>query len=242
MTRRWLLALIAANLVGLLSLVFIYPHLMVSPGPVIAAHAELNQDCFACHTAWRGATPERCIACHALPDIGVRTRNGLPLAQHERKTPFHQQLIEPNCMACHSDHTPAKLTRRSHKPFSHALLRPETRTRCATCHIAPPDNFHRQIKGNCGQCHQSDKWKPATFDHSRYFVLDDDHNVGCASCHTDHDYSRYTCYGCHEHRPAKIRAEHLEEGIRDFENCVECHRSADDEPRRGKRRGRQQSD
>ena len=47
------------------------------------------------------------------------------------------------------------------------------------------------------------------------------------TCHTGNDYSRYTCYGCHEHTPAKIRSEHQEEGIRDFENCVECHRSAD---------------
>jgi hypothetical protein len=43
------------------------------------------------------------------------------------------------------------------------------------------------------------------------------------------DYSRYTCYGCHEHSRSGIREEHLEEGIRDFEDCVECHRSGDAE-------------
>lgn len=32
------------------------------------------------------------------------------------------------------------------------------------------------------------------------------------------------CHGCHEHKEAKVRAEHLDEGIRDFRNCVECHR------------------
>lgn len=41
--------------------------------------------------------------------------------------------------------------------------------------------------------------------------------------------SRYTCYGCHQHTPANIRGEHIEEGIRNFANCVDCHRSADEE-------------
>lgn len=36
--------------------------------------------------------------------------------------------------------------------------------------------------------------------------------------------SRYTCYGCHERTAANIRREHIEEGIRKFANCVECHR------------------
>lgn len=48
------------------------------------------------------------------------------------------------------------------------------------------------------------------------------------------DYSRYTCYGCHEHTPDNIRREHIEEGIRDFDNCVECHRNADEHDIRGR--------
>jgi hypothetical protein len=33
----------------------------------------------------------------------------------------------------------------------------------------------------------------------------------------------YGCYGCHEHEPAEIEHKHLEEGIADFGNCVNCH-------------------
>ena len=69
------------------------------------------------------------------------------------------------------------------------------------------------------------------------------------TCHTGNDYSRYTCYGCHEHTPAKIRAEHQEEGISNFTNCVECHRSADKDsmekkgPRgKGDSRGKREKD
>ncbi|HSO78654.1 MAG TPA: class III cytochrome C family protein, partial [Chromatiaceae bacterium] len=61
-----------------------------------------------------------------------------------------------------------------------------------------------------------------------------DHQAPCATCHERNDYSRYSCYGCHEHNPEKIRREHIEEGIRDFRNCVECHRTANKDDIRGK--------
>jgi len=229
--RGWLIALISANLLVLIVLALIYPHLMVSPGALLPGHAELATDCFACHVPLRGAASELCVKCHALPDIGLRTTKGVPLPQRSVKTSFHQDLIEQDCMACHSDHQAPKLSQPSRKPFSHSLLRTATRDQCASCHKVPTDNLHRQIKGNCKQCHSQDRWKPATFDHDRLFVLDGDHDTKCVTCHASDDYSRYTCYGCHEHRPEKVRAEHLEEGIRDFENCVECHRSASEKPR-----------
>lgn len=232
MKHPWITTIIAANVAVLVALIFIYPHLMVSPGPLLTAHAELTQDCFACHAPLRGASPARCVTCHALPDIGIRTTKGVPTPAGTLKTSFHQELIEQNCMACHTDHQPLRFAQRSSKQFSHALLRPAVREQCASCHRVPVDALHRQISGNCQSCHTTKAWKPATFDHDKYFVLDRDHNVKCVTCHVNNDYKRYTCYGCHEHRPDKIRREHLEEGIRNFENCVECHRSAHEEPRR----------
>ena len=79
MTRRWLIAVIAVNLVVTVALAFVYPHLMVSPGALIGAHAELATDCFACHAPLRGIPSSRCVTCHALPDIGFRTTAGAPL-------------------------------------------------------------------------------------------------------------------------------------------------------------------
>jgi hypothetical protein len=52
------------------------------------------------------------------------------------------------------------------------------------------------------------------------------------------DYSRYTCYGCREHTLANIRSEHVEEGIRQFDNCVECHRSGNKHEIKGGKEGR----
>ena len=228
MKRGWLLALITLNLAGLVALVFVYPHLMVSPGAVVPAHAEINTDCFACHAPLRGAAADRCIKCHALADIGVRTTKGAPVERKAVKASFHQQLIEQDCMACHSDHTGPRLTERGGKRFSHQLLRADVRERCEACHKPPADSLHRQVTGNCAQCHRQDGWKPATFAHDKLFLLDSDHNASCVTCHAGSDYKRYTCYGCHEHQPDKIRRKHEKEGIRDFENCVKCHRSADE--------------
>ena len=231
--RPVLLIVIAFNLLVLVALAFAYPHLMVSPGPLVKGHAELTTDCFACHSAWRGASSGRCIGCHAVADVGLRTTKGVPIATATIKGSFHQELIEQDCMACHSDHQGPKLTKRSRKPFSHVLLRATVQDRCSSCHAAPKDTVHRDLKVECGQCHQSKAWKPATLDHDKYFVLDRDHEATCDTCHKNNDYGRYTCYGCHEHSQAKVRAEHVEEGIPNFENCVECHRDPRVEPEKG---------
>ena len=241
MKGRWLFWIIAANLAALVALAFVYPHLMISPGPVIAAHAKIATDCFACHKPWRGAAAELCVECHALPDIGLRTTKGAVIAQVSSqprlKTSFHQELIEQDCMACHTDHRSPRLAQQSRKTFSHELLRPSVRQQCGSCHQAPSDKLHQKIAGDCQTCHRQEAWKPATFDHNKYFVLDRDHDAECVTCHKGKDYSAYTCYGCHEHSPASIRAEHEEEGIRDFENCVKCHRDPRVEPERGARSG-----
>lgn len=240
---RWLWIVISANLLVLVGLAFAYPHLMVAPGALEQGHAELTTDCFACHAPLRGASADRCIACHALPDIGQRTTKGVAIktvsvaGATRLKASFHQELTEQNCMACHSDHAGPKLTQHSRKAFSHALLRPQTRDRCESCHQAPVDTLHKQLTGNCAQCHKLDAWKPATFDHARFFPLDGDHNATCVTCHTGNVYQKYTCYGCHEHTPANVQAEHREEGItEDLQNCVRCHRSASGKPE-GKGKG-----
>lgn len=234
MKGRWRWVVIIANLLVLVALAFVYPHLMVSPGPLVPAHASLATDCFSCHAPLRGASADRCLTCHALQDIGLRTTQGVEIkaaagrGAAPLKRSFHQDLTQPNCMVCHSDHAGPLLTQRSRQPFSHELLRVETRAQCDSCHVAPNTDVHKGLSTGCAQCHQTSAWKPATFAHDKFFVLDKDHNVPCVTCHVA-DTSKYTCYGCHEHTPDKVRRKHLKEGIQNFENCVKCHRSADGE-------------
>jgi len=223
--------IIAVNLIVLLVLVFIYPHLMVAPGKLNSEHKHLETDCFACHAPLRGASSERCIACHKPAEIGRLTTTGNAIVKTHLSIPFHQKLISQDCVACHSEH--AGVIRFQQKArFNHTLLGKDTVGQCQDCHQSPGDSLHQQITGNCTQCHTQEKWLPTTFDHTKYFALDGDHNTRCVTCHVRNDYSHYTCYGCHEHSPSNIRSEHIEEGIQDFNNCVDCHRSANEKNRR----------
>ena len=242
MTRTWILALIAAGLVSVGVFVFLIPHPMVSPGKLTQAHADLTADCFACHKPFRGADPERCIGCHAIKDIGLRTTKGVALTATPLKLAFHQHLSTSDCTTCHTVHQGALFGLGSRPEFSHAALAPSIKTQCATCHTAPTTALHRDVGTNCGQCHAPSGWKPATFDHARFFPLTGDHAAPCATCHLDGSFARNTCYGCHEHQPDKIKAKHQREGIGNIENCVRCHRSGRGEDNEHKSSGRRERD
>ena len=225
-------------------LTFVFAHWMVAPGDLMAGHTQLNTDCFACHSALTGADSGKCVTCHKLSEIGRLSFKGTPILKPKPSTQFHQELNAQNCVTCHSDHK-GVMRYKSKGQFNHALLKAETNAKCQACHQLPSDSLHKAMTGNCTQCHSQTKWRPASFDHNAYFALDEDHVVTCVTCHLANDYKRYTCYGCHEHTLANIRSEHMEEGIRQFNNCVECHGSgnkhdikggkASKEGKRGKR-------
>ena len=220
---------IAAVLSGIIMLAIVRPQLMLAPGPVVPAHAAIADDCFACHAPFRGASAPRCITCHVPARIGLFTTTGKRLAGN--RAAFHQQLANPDCLACHSDHAGPALAKHNPNMFHHDLLQPAVRGQCATCHVPPATMLHRQFgKTGCGSCHGTSAWQPARFAHDRLFRLDRDHTVACATCHVGGNTKRYTCYGCHEHQPAATLAEHREEGVRgNIDNCARCHRSAEGE-------------
>ena len=236
MNRKIFLALIAAMLAGIVALAFVHPLPMVGSGPLMPAHAELATDCFACHVPWRGVSATRCTTCHKVADIGRKTSLGVAIVPP--KPGFHQKLAGVDCLGCHTDHMGAQPP----LSFSHALLAPAVQRQCATCHAAPKTPLHRNFGSDCASCHITKAWAPATFDHARYFALTGPHNVPCATCHIRQDTSRYTCYGCHEHRPDQIRAEHREVRTTNLDNCVQCHRSADGEGGEGGERGERDED
>lgn len=228
MNHKRLLLIVSLNLVVLITLAIVMPHLMISPGQPIAAHESIATDCFACHAPFFGSVPEKCISCHKVAEIGLKTTEGLPIAGEKKNVAFHQELIEEDCVACHSDHN-GVMAFRPISRFGHELVSLPMREACDSCHANPGDSLHRKIEGNCSECHSIEAWKPATFDHDEFFRFDRHHPAECESCHIDNDYARYTCYGCHEHSRSNIREEHFEEGIFNYEKCVECHRSGDED-------------
>jgi hypothetical protein len=225
MSARWPLIATLAVLGAVLMLAVLAPHRMISPGALIPAHAVLEDDCFACHTAFRGVSAARCTVCHMPAAIGLRKVDGTPLTGGQKRPPFHQALVQGDCMACHTDHPAPALAGRTVVQFRHDLIQPARRGQCQSCHAVPADSLHRGVTGGCASCHSLTAWKPAAFDHDRYFPLRGAHALPCAACHASGDFKRYTCTSCHTHNPARILAEHREEGITgNLGNCVACHR------------------
>ncbi|MBL0019074.1 MAG: hypothetical protein IPP17_22285 [Bacteroidetes bacterium] len=191
--------------------------------PQNALHLQVSSNCKSCHTTegWAasatfdhemivGTDKANCAACHNKPDNAL-----------------HQQL-STQCSSCH---TTAAWD--SGKAFDHNMIQGADKNNCLLCHQKPADNFHVGITENCSKCHGTAQWLPSTFDHSKYFVLEGPHKAKCTTCHKTPDFAIYTCFGCHEHTEANIRAEHLEEGIKNTTNCVRCHRSANEDEIRG---------
>jgi hypothetical protein len=200
---------IVAVLVVVIALCFVRPQAMLAPGPVVSAHAAVAQDCFACHAPLRGAQAARCIACHLPARIGLFTTRGVALPAGG--TAFHQQLQQPDCMACHTDHAGPALAGHSPVGFRHELLQPAAMTRCGTCHQAPAGAWaplHKAVAAtNCSDCHRTSGWKPASFRHEALLPAQ---RSQCATCHTP---------------PAGVLHRRFA-GV----NCAQCHSTAAWEP------------
>ena len=80
---------------------------------------------------------------------------------------------------------------------------------------------------DCLACHDGLNNILSDFDHT--FPLDhgEEGQQACVVCHDQTSapqmFADYSCYDCHEHEPDEIREEHVDEGIREFEDCVACH-------------------
>jgi hypothetical protein len=225
--KRWVLGVIAANLAVIVAMAFVYPDPMLAPGALISVHANLATDCFACHAPLQGATQTRCVTCHAVADIGLKTVAGLQISQNTPMLPFHQALADTDCLGCHTDHPLASLTPPHSHTFAHAMLTPAAGAACSNCHTAPRTVVHAGPPAQCSTCHSQTDWTAASIEHTRFFALTGPHDVACTSCHsTAGDFTRYSCFGCHEHQEADLIRKHLEEGIRNIDNCAACHRNA----------------
>ena len=216
MRTKWIIGSVLLIL-AVISIVKFQPS-WVSSGTLLTGHHKIEDDCFKCHDLFQGATTKKCVACHKLSEIGITKPS---------QKAFHQKITTNDCTACHTDHK--GLTGKSTRAFSHELLVESVQSQCMSCHVRPKDKLHSKIKDECGSCHRTDQWKSATFDHSRYFIFDRHHPSDCESCHAGQSYDTYTCYSCHEHSPSDVEQEHWEEGIRNFKNCVACHRSGDED-------------
>lgn len=211
----------------------------------VTAHAGLARQCGACHASPWSAQPmaARCLACHT--DIQAELRDSAAL---------HAGFPEASgCLGCHGEHLgPAgELTRMAslgtaHAQFGFPLDGAHAAVACRACHLPSTsgsgfskvpktcvgchrqDDPHRGSLGeDCASCHTTRTWEGATFTHDAFPI---NHGEGgpvpCATCHQDRkNYKRYTCYGCHEHSPARVQAQHRGEvRATNLDNCLQCHK------------------
>lgn len=177
----------------------------ISPGDLSRAHAFLETDCAACHTASKGVDSAKCMICHANDKQLVTQQN----------TAFHAEL--KNCSVCHLEHQgldkrPIQMnhqklatlglqliadekTSREHmvgkqleqwiknerramllSGTHHGLTAEEKTLNCAVCHAN--QDVHRKLFGSdCASCHTTDTWNVAEFVHPSL------KSENCASCH-----------------------------------------------------------
>ena len=165
-------------------------------------HRQMDAAFTAAHeTDWGGD----CLSCHD----GVDTY-GDDFDHNRFAFPLAGRHMDVSCRDCHANA----------RTIADLQAAPQD---CAACHADPP--FHAGLFGtDCVSCHTATAWRPASFNGRHTFPLDhgEGGTVSCAVCHPS-GYTTYTCYGCHEHDEAEVRSKHLEEGIPDFQNCMECH-------------------
>ncbi|NWG08002.1 MAG: hypothetical protein HXY35_15100 [Chloroflexi bacterium] len=168
--------------------------------PLIGGHSGVA--CANCHVNGRyKGTPSNCYACHAAKDphggqFGSECgschkptswkdvnfdhgKTGFPLNGGHGKV---------QCKACHSN----------------GVFK-DTPRECVACH-AKDDAHNGQFGTVCSACHDTSKWKNATFNHGNTgFPLAGSHaNVACKSCHANNTYkgTPKNCFACHSGKDA----------------------------------------
>ena len=185
--------------------------------PLRDRHADVP--CVGCHFGNRYKdTPSQCISCHAPDDIH-RGERGSKCADchspagwktkkfdHARETGFALEGAHGHidCQDCHRS----------------GNLHDKVPKDCFGCHQGQ-DSHAGRLGKDCGQCHGSDKWKPATFDHNHdtHWELTGRHvKVECHECHTAVVAKQklpHECVSCH--RASDVHSGKL------GERCEQCH-------------------
>lgn len=180
--------------------------------------------CRTCHIGDKFSfTAQTCVDCHGNKDAAFMAG--------------HVNTFGSECLSCH-DGT-GSLTNFDHRQVfpldgAHAAAACEschvnkqfkgTPKECAACHAEP--QIHAGVFGaDCAACHSTTAWTPAALkNHTFPLNHGESGEIACATCHPS-TYTEYTCYGCHEHTPARIESKHAEEGIRGarLNDCAACH-------------------
>lgn len=102
-----------------------------APGVLSRHHTDIAR-CGSCHEPFRGATPQKCLACHTIKKF--EARSGPDVRQ------LHQDVIQAGqgCLACHTEHRgvlTAITIGRVENPHGELIFRATGATSCSDCHV-----------------------------------------------------------------------------------------------------------
>jgi hypothetical protein len=209
--------------------------------PLTGGHSSIKANCASCHKTGNLSTaPTDCNSCHNAKFKATTNPNHVALG------------ISTNCVACHTTTpgwTPSTFDHNSTSfPLTggHATIK----SNCASCHktgnisTAPTDcnschnaTFKATTNPNhvaggfgtdCATCHSTNPgWRPATFDHDKFYVLTGAHisiKNNCTQCHIGGNFNKFPhdCNNCHNAKfKATINPNHVTLGI--STDCAACH-------------------
>jgi hypothetical protein len=158
--------------------------------PVFTNVGQRCQDCHAdIHRRQLGAN---CEQCHTVRGWQVSIQQ---VQQHNNRFPLTGAHAAVDCDSCHKGAANSKFQTMS--------------TDCYSCHASEfksasnPNHLLSKFSITCEQCHGTDNWLNAKFDHSAVgFPLSGGHAVPprqCADCHINNNYnlSSTACVTCH---------------------------------------------
>ena len=189
--------------------------------------------CTSCHRNGYAGTPSDCLSCHQSDYSGATnpSHTGFPTT----------------CQSCHSvtawqpasfDHnaTGFQLTG-AHRSLActtcHRNGYAGTPSDCFACHQSDyngtrnPNHSSAGFGTSCADCHGTNGWTPATFDHESSFpIASGRHQFPCSSCHVAAgNYNVFECVLCHEHSQGETNGDHRGVGGYVYESraCYQCH-------------------
>jgi len=205
--------------------------------PLNGAHG--NLDCIKCHSSGYSDLATDCYSCHREDYTGVSDPNHI------------ENNFDQNCSKCHttSGWSPSTFDHNQTQfPLTGAHVEVACKdchgqgfsgisTECYSCHednytnTSNPNHAAAQFPLQCQDCHNTSKWKPASWDHDNQFfpIYSGEHKGewgACKDCHVNtSNYKTFECINCHEHRQSKMDDEHDEVSGYQYLSvkCYECH-------------------
>jgi hypothetical protein len=173
------------------------------------------QDCHAdIHKRQLGAN---CEQCHSVRGWAVSIKE---IQQHNNRFPLTGAHAAVDCDSCHKNAANSKFQIMS--------------TMCYSCHEADfkqatsPSHVALGYSTTCEQCHGTDTWLNAKFDHNSVgFPLTGGHAVPprtCADCHVNNNFNLTStaCISCHQKDfQGTTNPNHVAGGF--STNCQQCH-------------------